>query len=191
MTTQRITMPISDLGGGGSGARMIERAVAGTPGVLSAYVNPALEMAYITFDPERCTADQVSAAVAACRVHAEPDQAPPTHDRTTPTFTAHVPEPTAAASRLASRIKLAELTGGIGAGVLGAGLALLLPVAAAAYATPILILGALMHGWGMLDKHRLERSAGASRPVWAEALYWGCWLALLALGSVVVFGLRR
>jgi cation transport ATPase len=182
MTTQRITMPIYHLGCGGSGARMIERAVAGTPGVLSAYVNPALEMAYITFDPERCTADQVSAAVAACGVHSEPDQAAPTYDRNTPPLPAHRPEPTAEASR----IKLAELTGGIGAGVLGAGLALLLPAALSAYATPILILGALMHGWGMLDKHRLEQSAGARRPVWAAVLYWACWIALAGLGIALL-----
>jgi cation transport ATPase len=187
MTTQRITMPIYDLGCGGSEALLIERAVARTPGVLSAYVNSALEMAYITFDPDRCTADQVSAAVAACGFHTGPDHAAPAQDHATPPHAAHQPESTSGASRL----KLAELTGSIGAGVLGAGLALLLPAAAAAYALPILILGALMHGWGMLDKHRLEQSAGARRPVWAEALYWGCWLALLALGSVVVLGLRQ
>ncbi len=190
MTTQRITMPIYDLGCGGGGALMIERAVSRTPGVLSAYVNPALEMAYITFDPVRCTADQVGAVVAACGFRTGSAHAAPVYERNPPPLDVHQPESTARATRLANSLKLAEVTSGIGAGVLGAGLALLLPAAVAAYALPILILGMLMHGWGMLDKHRLETTHDAPRPRWAEVLYWGCWLALVGLGSVVVMGLR-
>ena len=189
MTTQRVTMPIYDLGCGGGGALMIERAVARTPGVLSAYVNPATEMAYITFDSEHCTQDTVASVVTACgfRTGSLHDDPAPFLDRPAPSAHGNAVRD----HQLANRRKLAELTSGIGAGVLGAGLALLLPAAAAAYALPILILGALMHGWGMFDKHRLEQSAGSVQPRWAGLLYWGCWLALLALGSVVVLGLRQ
>ena len=51
MNTQpAIRIPIYGLGCGGSGTVTIERALASTPGVLRAYVNPATEMAYIDYD---------------------------------------------------------------------------------------------------------------------------------------------
>jgi hypothetical protein len=76
----------------------------------------------------------------------------------------------------ASRAKRAELAGSTGAGVLGAGLGLLLAQWAAPYALPLMLAGVLMHGWGMLEKHRLE--AGAEIPLWSKALYWLCWIVL-------------
>lgn len=86
-----------------------------------------------------------------------------------------------------SRLKLAETTSSIGAGVLGAGVASLLPQRLAPYAIPILFVGLVMHVWGMYDKHRLERRAGVPSPRWAELLYWVCWLGLLVLlGYVIV-----
>ena len=51
MATQRITLPIDNLGCGGGGALTVERALAREPGVVRVYVNPATEMAYIEFDP--------------------------------------------------------------------------------------------------------------------------------------------
>src|SRR5713101_1880630 len=51
MKTQRITLPVYDLSCGGGGVLIIERALARTPGVVYAYVNPATEMAYIEYDP--------------------------------------------------------------------------------------------------------------------------------------------
>ena len=86
-----------------------------------------------------------------------------------------------------SRLKRAETTSSIGAGVLGAGIASLLPERLAPYAIPILLVGLVMHVWGMYDKHRLERRAGAKPPWWAELLYWGCWLGLLVLLGYVIF----
>jgi copper chaperone CopZ len=53
MKTQRITLPIDDLSCGGGGALIVERALARTPGVVYVYVNPATEMAYIEYDPDR------------------------------------------------------------------------------------------------------------------------------------------
>ncbi len=189
MTTQRLTMPIYDLGCGGGGALMIEQAVARTPGVMAAYVNPATEMAYVTFDGERCSEQTVAAAITACGFRTGPAHGarPSEHARS---VSVQNPAHPAATDPAASRRKLAELTGGIGASILGAGIALLLPASLGAYALPIIALGILMHSWSMLDKHRLERAAGAAQPRWAALLYWGCWLALLGLALVIGLGLR-
>ena len=83
------------------------------------------------------------------------------------------------------QLKRAETTSSIGAGVLGGGLALLLPERLRAYAVPILLTGLVMHVWGMYDKHRLERRSGVARLWWAELLYWSCWVGLLALTAYV------
>ncbi|KZE35699.1 hypothetical protein AVW15_12170 [Chelatococcus daeguensis] len=52
----------------------------------------------------------------------------------------------------------------------------------------VVITGALMHGWGMYDKHATERDLGRPEAVWMKALYWSCWLILA--GLAVVLGLR-
>lgn len=189
MTTQRLTMPIYDLGCGGGGALMIEQAVARTPGVMAAYVNPATEMAYVTFDGERCSEQTVVAAITACGFRTGPSHDGRPSEHTRPALAQNATHLTGT-DPAAPRRKLAELTGGIGAGLLGAGIALLLPASLGAYALPIIALGILMHGWGMLDKHRLERAAGTVQPRWATLLYWGCWLALLGLALAIGLGLR-
>ncbi|MCD6042160.1 MAG: hypothetical protein K0R40_1763 [Burkholderiales bacterium] len=79
----------------------------------------------------------------------------------------------------ASRQKRAELAGAVGAGTLGVGLGALLAEWAAAYALFLLVVGVFLHGWGMLEKRRLE--AGGDIPAWANVLYWLCWVALAAL----------
>lgn len=79
------------------------------------------------------------------------------------------------------RRKHADLAGGVGAGVLGVGLGALLAQWTAQYAMLLLVIGVLLHGWGMLEKHRLEE--GAEVPVWSTILYWACW-AVLALLTV-------
>ena len=86
-----------------------------------------------------------------------------------------------------SQIKKAELLSSLGAGVLGAGIALLLPTQLAPYAIPILLLGLISHAIGMSRKHGLEGQGEVVRVWWAEALYWSCWLGLAALlGFIVV-----
>lgn len=80
-----------------------------------------------------------------------------------------------------SHVKRAELLSSIGAGVLGAGIALLLANLLAPYAVPILLLGLISHAAGMFQKHRLEQQGEIVRVGWVETLYWFCWLGLAAL----------
>lgn len=80
-----------------------------------------------------------------------------------------------------AHLKRAELLSSLGAGVLGAGIALLLPRQLGPYAIPILLLGLISHAVGMTQKHRLEQQGETTRVWWAETLYWFCWLALAAL----------
>lgn len=83
--------------------------------------------------------------------------------------------------------KGAELASGLGAIVLGAGLALVLPEWLRAYGLPLLVGGALVHGVGMTLKYRLEQRNRS--PLWWErALFWLCWLCLAALGNWLAAG---
>ncbi len=86
-------------------------------------------------------------------------------------------------------IKKAELLSSLGAGVLGAGIALLLANFLASYAIPILLLGLVSHTVGMSRKHSLEQRGNNSREWWVEGLYWFCWLALTALLLYILIGL--
>jgi hypothetical protein len=81
------------------------------------------------------------------------------------------------ATRAAER--RAELAGSSGAGVLGAGLGALLAQWLGGYALALVAVGVVLHGWGMLEKHRLQ--AGAEVPRWSNALYWLCWFLLAVL----------
>ena len=90
-----------------------------------------------------------------------------------------------------SRRKRADLTSGVGAGVLGGGIALLLAPYLRAYAIPLLLAGALLHGWGMFDRHRMDNQEGAATLRWAEALYWLCWIALLGVALYIAADLLR
>lgn len=77
--------------------------------------------------------------------------------------------------------KGAELASGLGAIVLGAGLALVLPEWLRAFAMPLLVGGIAVHGAGMTLKYRLEARDGP--PIWWErSLFWVCWASLAGLG---------
>ena len=87
------------------------------------------------------------------------------------------------------QMKRAELLSSLGAGVLGAGIALLLAKLLADYAIPILLLGLVSHTVGMTQKHSLEGQDNTTRVWWVEALYWFCWIALAALLLYILAGL--
>lgn len=76
--------------------------------------------------------------------------------------------------------KAAGLASGLGAIVLGAGLALLAPDSLRVHALPILIVGAAVHSAAMTVQHRLE--ARQSQPAsWERGLFWSCWALLVGL----------
>jgi polyferredoxin len=85
-------------------------------------------------------------------------------------------------------MKRAELLSTLGAGVLGFGIALLLPNLLAGYAFPVLVIGILAHVVGMYQMRSLEQEANRPRAAWMDALYWFCWLILAAL--FVYLGVR-
>ena len=85
-----------------------------------------------------------------------------------------------------TRLKRAQTTSAIGAGILGAGIGIRFGAALAPFAIVAILLGLVMHAWGMFDRHRLEAHAELPRVWWAELLYWVCW-ALLAGLFVHVF----
>ena len=84
-----------------------------------------------------------------------------------------------------NRLKLAELTSGVGALVLGVDLGALFPHWFGPTAELITFAGLSLHAFGMWDKHRLEAVGQAENP-WVVALYWVCWL-LLAVVLMLLF----
>jgi hypothetical protein len=80
-----------------------------------------------------------------------------------------------------TRLEMANLTSGVGAVVLGLGLGALGSQWLVRVAGLLAVIGLVMHGFGMWDKHRLEshNAAGSSR--WALAMYWGCWVLLVVV----------
>jgi hypothetical protein len=83
--------------------------------------------------------------------------------------------------RAKARLKSAELLSSIGPLAVGVGLGALLWNFVGRAAVQILVAGIASHGWGMFEKHRLERSAEGAPAAWETALYWGCWSALALL----------
>lgn len=77
-------------------------------------------------------------------------------------------------------IKAAELTSGLGAIVLGAGLALLWPDLLRAHAEILLLVGLVVHGSGMTLKYRLQTHERGPLS-WERALFWLCWAMLIGL----------
>lgn len=87
----------------------------------------------------------------------------------------------------ADRRRVAELTSGVGALVLGVGLGALLGERLSGLGLSLLVLGAASHAWGMFDKRRTDERKGPADVWWVSILYWTCW-ALLAFGAAVVLG---
>ena len=77
-----------------------------------------------------------------------------------------------------TRVKLAELTSGVGALVLGIGLGALFVRWVSPAAGVVTLAGVLVHAFGMWDKHRLDGQSPGDSSVLVRALYWTCWLLL-------------
>lgn len=77
-----------------------------------------------------------------------------------------------------ARTRLAELTSGLGAVVLGIGLGVRLADHLIGFSLAILATGLVVHAWGMYDKHRLKRQAGTPNAWWETVAYWTCWVLL-------------
>jgi F0F1-type ATP synthase assembly protein I len=86
------------------------------------------------------------------------------------------------------RAKKIDLASSLGAGVIGGGLGVLLAryVDSAPYAIALIAVGIGLHGWGMLERRRLEISA--PRALWVEGLYWLCWVILVVIAAFALFG---
>ena len=85
-----------------------------------------------------------------------------------------------------NRLKLAELTSGVGALVLGVGLGSLFPHWFGSIGGLVTFVGLTLHAFGMWDKHRLEAHSEAHSPLWIVAFYWACWLLLAAVLAVLL-----
>jgi hypothetical protein len=85
-----------------------------------------------------------------------------------------------------NRPKLADLTSGVGALVLGVGLGGLFPQWFGPAAGAITVVGLSVHAFGMWDKHRLEARGQAENPLWVVALYWVCWLLLAGVLAMLL-----
>jgi hypothetical protein len=83
------------------------------------------------------------------------------------------------------RLRLAEITSGLGALVLGVGLGALAGERLRGLGLLLLAGGAVVHAWGMFEKHRIEKQAGAVAAWWEPAAYWACWL-LLGLLAIAI-----
>jgi hypothetical protein len=93
------------------------------------------------------------------------------------------------ARAISPRLRMAELTSAVGAGVLGLGAGVLVGHAIPGLGMPLLVVGLLLHAWGMTDKHRIE--AGAAIPAWSRTLYWVCWALLVVLAIYAVISVLR
>ena len=89
-----------------------------------------------------------------------------------------------------NRLKLAELTSGVGALVLGVGLGALFPQWFGRLAGVITVVGLSLHAFGMWDKHRVEARDETETRFWVVVLYWVCWLLLVGVLGMLLFWRR-
>lgn len=85
-----------------------------------------------------------------------------------------------------NRLKIAELTSGVGALVLGIGLGAVFSAWVADLGIVITLTGLALHAFGMWDKHRLEDARDGTTPAWVRAAYWVCWVLLVLVVALLV-----
>jgi hypothetical protein len=86
-----------------------------------------------------------------------------------------------------SQLKIAELTSGIGALVLGIGIGAFFSEKLTSNSVLIMIFGGFSHAWGMYDKNRIEKHLKQVNVWWEKGLYWLCWILLTALSLYLIF----
>jgi len=86
-----------------------------------------------------------------------------------------------------NRLKLAELTAGVGHSCSESVLGAPFPQWVGPAAGLITVVGVSLHAFGMWDKHRLEAQSHANNPTWVVALYWVCWLLLAVVVVLLLF----
>lgn len=65
MSVRYVALPVDGVAGGPPGWVDVVRALEGVPGVVWVYVLPALEMAYVEYDPDACRPEQLAEALEA------------------------------------------------------------------------------------------------------------------------------
>jgi hypothetical protein len=78
---------------------------------------------------------------------------------------------TLGATDAAARRKQIDLAASTGAGLLGAGVGVLFANWLQPVGILLLVVGVILHGWGMLVRHRLERRGEVELPRWSVALH--------------------
>lgn len=63
MSSRKAAFPILGLACGAGGALLVEKVIKGLPGVLSVYVNPATEKAYVEYEPETLTQERIAETI--------------------------------------------------------------------------------------------------------------------------------
>ncbi len=84
--------------------------------------------------------------------------------------------------RTLTKAKLEELASTVGAGILGFGLGALLSNYIQQYAFGIILIGLIMHGWGMYTTHHQNKKEIS----WINLLYWFCWIIIIGLAVYVL-----
>lgn len=88
-------------------------------------------------------------------------------------------------AKSATRLKRADRASSVGAGILGFGLGASVAENVAGFGISIILIGGVLHGWGMLSKHAIQKNTEMDEPAWSLFLYWGCWAALAILAGAI------
>lgn len=98
--------------------------------------------------------------------------------------------------RTLTKAKLEELASTVGVGIIGFGLGALLANFIQQYAFGIILIGLIMHGWGMYRAHHRNKKERdhinsisqikVSEISWINLLYWFCWIIIIGLAIYVL-----
>lgn len=84
-------------------------------------------------------------------------------------------------TRLVNRLHVAEMTSSVGALVLGIGVGAYISTSLGNLAAAVFFAGVALHAWGMWDQHRIDSRIAQPEPAWSKALFWLCWVMLVAV----------